>query len=132
MREDERRRARTPAVARDFLRSTTGWHAVGRGHGGTVAHRGVLHPDEYVDDLRVLIEAERHLGFTIADLWEVYRQGRKSAAQRALRARIDARLLEVANAGGNLTLLGQVMEVNPETFQRALARARTEQQKEAA
>jgi ActR/RegA family two-component response regulator len=51
-------------------------------------------------------------------------QGRKSAAQRELRDRIDRRLLEVADAGGNLSLLARVLEVHPHTFQRALARAR--------
>jgi hypothetical protein len=114
-----------PAV-RDFL-AAGGWRTVSPksgDRGGMVAHRGVLHPDEYVDELRVLIEAEHRLGFTIADLWEVYSQGRKSAAQRELRDRIDRRLLELAEAGGNLTALARVFEVDPDTFSRALARAR--------
>jgi hypothetical protein len=126
MREDERRRARTPAVARDFLRTTAGWHVVGRSHGGTVAHRGVLHPDEYVDAARVTAMVEAELGFTVADLGAVYVQGRKSAAQRKLRARIDARLLVLARSGGNLSLLGRITGVHPQTLQRALARARAE------
>jgi hypothetical protein len=115
---DERRRARTAPGVREWLQAG-GWHVVK----GT-AHRGVLHPDEYVDEMRVLIQAERHLGFTIADLWEVYAQGRKSAAQREVRARIDARLLEIADAGGNMELLAGVFEVDRKTIGRALARAR--------
>jgi hypothetical protein len=50
-REDGRRRARTSGVAYDFMSSTNGWSVVStaRGGSGMTAHRGVLHPDEYVD-----------------------------------------------------------------------------------
>jgi hypothetical protein len=130
-REGRRAEMRTAPEARHFMRDNPdGWRVVGPRHGsygdrcGLTAHRGVLHPDEYVDELRLLIECERLLGFTLADLWEVYSQGPKSKALRELRDRIDQRLLEVADVGGNLSLLGQVMEVHPHTFQRALARAR--------
>jgi hypothetical protein len=88
------------------------------------AHRGVLHPDEYVDTARLMAAVEHRLGFALAELREVYRQGRKSAGQRELRARIDARLLAIAQAGGNLTALARVTGFDPDTFGRALARAR--------
>lgn len=125
--EAERRRARTPPAARDFLRSTDGWRVVSPDHGdrcGMTAHRGVLHPAEYVDQARLLPEVERRLGFTLAEIYEVFCQGRKSAGQRELRGRIEARLLEISRSGGNLSALGRVTGLNPGTLNRALARAR--------
>lgn len=101
----------------------------GRGHGLTT-HRGVLHPDEYVDedDLRALVS--EHLGFTIDEVRSVYRQGRMSDEGRALRARIDARLLEIAESGGLMTELGRALgwtvkdDGHCRTMENALARAR--------
>lgn len=128
-REGRRAEARTSPEARDFMRAADGWSVVSPAfgdRGGMVGHRGPVHPDEYVDEWRVFIEAQRQLGFNIAEVWESYCQGRKSAAQRELRDRIDARLLAIANAGGNLTALARIFEVDNKTFQRALARARKE------
>ena len=111
-----------------MMRSTHCWHVVsikgGDAGGGVTSHRGVLHPDEYVDKSRLLVEVERRLGFTSAELRKVYVQGRKSRAQRELRARIDRRLHEVADAGGNLAALARVLDVDPKTFSRAVGRAR--------
>jgi hypothetical protein len=115
-----------------------GWHAVEppkgsvRG-GGTTSHRGVLHPGEYVneDALRVLVE--RELGFTYEQVRSVYRQGPLSPDQRELRARIDARLLALSNAGGNVALLGAALGFpvkangNCRAMENALARARKEE-----
>jgi len=126
---DERRRARTPATARDFMQAADGWHVVGRGQGGTVAHRGITHPAEYVNLVALGREVRQRLGVTQADLDAVYCQGRKSAAQRELRDRIDARLLELAEAGGNMTVLAEALWLDTQTIGRALARAR--QRKEA-
>jgi len=127
-REGRRAVARTAPEAREFMRSPDGWHVVtskgGNREGGVVAHRGVLHPDEYVDMAQLVPAVERRLGFTLAELRAVYRQGRKSAAQRELRDRIDARLLDVGNAGGNLELLARVTGVDRKTIGRALTRAR--------
>jgi hypothetical protein len=110
------------------MRCAEGWHIVsikgGDQEGGVTAHRGVLHPDEYVDKERVLFEAENRLGFTLADLWDVYCQGPKDPDTRQHRARIDARLLEVAEAGGNMELLARVLDLDRKTIGRALARAR--------
>lgn len=128
-REDERRRARTPAVARDFLRSTTGWHVVERGKGGTVAHRGVLHPDEYVDRAVLVPTLERLLGYTVDELRWVYRLGRQTAAQRMLREAIDARLLRIREEGGNMAALAFATGVGSHAVDNAVARAR--QRKEA-
>jgi hypothetical protein len=124
----------------DFLRMG-GWSVVssrgGNYEGGVTAHRGVLHPDEYVDriELRVLVEQE--LGLTFEEIQSVYRQGPLSDEQRALRDRIDARLLEVSNAGGNMLLLAKeigwaVEGATPtggercKTMERAVERARVE------
>jgi hypothetical protein len=73
--------------------------------GGLTAHRGVLHPEEYVDQeaLRAMVEDE--LGFTYEQVRSVYRQGPLSADQRELRGQIDARLLVLSRAGGEMTLL---------------------------
>lgn len=93
---------------------TGGWHAVEpqkgslRG-GGTTAHRGTLHPDEYVDALDLRARVSEHLGFTVDEIRSVYRQGPLSAEGRALRARIDARLLEVASQGGLMAELGRAL-----------------------
>lgn len=115
--QDQGRQARTAPGVREWL-AGGGWHVV-RG----TAHRGVLHPDEYVDTARLLASVERELGFTRAELREVYVQGRKSAAQLELRARIDARLLNVARAGGNVSALARATGFDPGVFQKALARA---------
>lgn len=97
---------------------------------GMSSHRGVLHPDEHVDADALRSAVEDELGFTYADVHAVYRQGKKSDAQLELRARIDARLLELARAGGNLTLLGRALGFpvkdngNVRALENALARAR--------
>lgn len=97
---------------------------------GMTAHRGVLSGDEYVDDAAVRAEVERVLGFTYDDVHAVYRQGRLSAEQGELRARIDARLLALSRAGANMFQLGEVLgfKTTPGTmhraFKNALARAR--------
>ncbi len=120
--------------AADFLQEG-GWVIAtivdgGGRSGGLTTHRGVLHPDEYVneDNLRALVS--EHLGFTLAEVRSVYRQGRMSAEGRALRARIDARLLEIEQSGGLMTELGRALgwavneNGNCRTLDNALARAR--------
>lgn len=121
-------------TAIDTTRGTcrnTGW-TPGARDAGMTAHRGILHPDEHVDDdaLRAIVEAK--LGFTYDDVHAVYRRGRLSASTQELRARIDARLLELANAGANVAQLGRVLgfSVNAsgscQALTNALARARKE------
>ena len=138
-REGRRAAARTSPEARGFLLDNhDSWRVVGPRNGsygdccGLVAHRGVLHRDEYVDMARLVPDVERRLGFTLHDLRQVYAQGRKSAAQRELRARVDSRLLRLRDAGGNLELLAQVTGVDRKTIGRALARARATQPLETA
>lgn len=123
-------RPSTDAAPHDFM-AAGGWSVIHAGSGnGLVAHRGLLHPDEYVDaaTLRSLVEAR--LGFTYEEVRSVYCQGPKSAAQMEQRSRIDARLLGVAEAGGNMTELGRALGFaikengNCRTLGNALARAR--------
>ena len=131
------------AEARGFLQDG-GWRVVdprwahsriAPDGGGMRAHRGVLHPDEHVDADALRSAVERELGFTYEDVRAVYRQGRKSDAQLELRARIDARLLELSASGSNVALLGRVLgfHVNAsgacEALNNALERARKEASK---
>jgi hypothetical protein len=109
--EQQRRRARTSPAVLDFLQ-TGGWQlADGAGKGGLTTHRGVLHPDEWewLDWRRAAAMVEAELGFTITEVRSVYRQGRLSDEQRELRARVDARLLSISQAGGNMAMLGRVL-----------------------
>jgi hypothetical protein len=128
------------AEALGFLREG-GWRAVavknnGLNNGGMTAHRGVLHPDEYVDALALQKMVEAELGFTYEQVRSVYRQGPLSADQRELRGRIDARLLALSHAGGHMLELARafgwtVKAGGPhggpscDTMERALVRARS-------
>jgi hypothetical protein len=130
---DTPRRAEDPEG--DFLASP-GWtiaYPGGEHDGGTVAHRGVLHPAEYVDQDALSARVAEALGFAAAQIRAVYRQGPLSPEGRALRARIDARILEVATKGGLMVELGRALglTVQPDghcrAINNALARARKEQ-----
>jgi len=115
-----------------------GWHAVEptkgnvRG-GGTRSHRGVLHPDEYVNDEALRAAVEQELGFTAEQVHAVYRQGPLSAEKRELRARIDARVLALSRAGGHMAALGQALGFpvkdngNVRAIENALVRALKEE-----
>ena len=110
---------------RGFGQNATAFGVVsGSEDGGLVAHRGVLHPDEYVDyfDLREQIEAD--FGFTYADVSFAYAKGRPSTEQRQLREKIDARLLALSRGGGNMEQLAKAFGLSEKTLDRALTRAR--------
>ncbi len=123
-------------ASRDTARHTLregGWSVATPGgelNGGLVAHRGVLHPDEYVDMAVVRDAVCGRLGFTAVEIRSVYRQGPMTPEARALRDRIDARLLELAEAGGVMIhlarALGWAMRPNGtcKTLENALSRAR--------
>lgn len=127
-------------VAADFLRGD-GWHTVSAEGGrqletsGLTTHRGALHPDEYVDYFGLREQVEADLGFTYADVSAAYSQGRPTAEQRQLREKIDARLLALSRAGGNMLDLARAFGwpveaadskggARSKTMERALARAR--------
>jgi hypothetical protein len=112
------------AFAANFRRD--GWHISSAGSSGLVAHRGVLTADEwqFLDRDAVIAAVEELLGFTLEELRCVFRQGRKTAAQSELRAKVEMRFLEIHTAGGNLAALGRIIGIAECTFTRALARAR--------
>ena len=75
---------------------------------GMTAHRGVLHPHEYVDNDVLRAKVEEAFGFTVEEVRSVYRQGRLTPEQGELRSRIDARLLALSRAGANMLALARV------------------------
>lgn len=136
----EARRVSDPAEA-DFLNAGA-WLVVsiksGDEEGGVTSHRGVVHPDEYVDGGVLQAMVEEELGFTYGQIRSVYRQGPLSADKRELRGLIDARLLALSLAGGHLLELAKAFgwAIEPadklggercKTMERAIERARKEQ-----
>ena len=96
---------------------------------GMTAHRGVVHPDEHIDMERVRALVEDNLGCPLAEIDEVYRAGKPTAIRARTRAVIDARLLALSRAGGNMTALARVLGWDVDAdgsrkMKRALARAR--------
>jgi hypothetical protein len=91
---------------------------------GMVAHRGVLHPDEFVDTVELGTLVEETIGFSLIDIRDAYRQGPKTAAVRERRERIDARLLALSRSGGSLATMAALLGLNEKTIDRALVRAR--------
>jgi len=104
--------------------ATGGFSVIDRTDGGMVAHRGVLHPDEYVDRAVLREAAEASLGFTYAEITAAYKMGRPTDEQRQQREKIDARLLALSRSGGAMSTLAVVLDLGPATIDRALARAR--------
>lgn len=98
--------------------------ATGKDDGGLVAHRGILAPGEYVDWFALREAVEADLGFTYAEVNEAYALGRPTVEQRQLREKIDARLLALSRAGGNMETLAKALALSEKTVDRALRRAR--------
>ena len=96
----------------------------GKDEGGVVAHRGVLQDNEYVDFFALREQLEEDFGFTYADIALAYKNGRPSADQLQLRAQIDARVLELSRAGGNMAQFAKAVGVSEKAIDRALVRAR--------
>lgn len=97
----------------EFL-SAGGWSIVdpvkdGLAATGMSAHRGVLHPDEYIDAERLRDLVADRLGFTIEEIESTYANGRPSAQRASIRAHIDARLLALSRSGGNMLELGRAL-----------------------
>lgn len=119
------------AADADFLRGG-GWHVVDPEHdgldSGMTAHRGVLQADEHVDTDVLLLAVEQELGFTLNELCSVYSTGGRIPDHlRELRGRLDARLLALSLAGGNMDLFSRVTGLAPATLDRALVRAKAAQ-----
>lgn len=96
----------------------------GREDGGLIAHRGILHPDEYVDLTVLRLAAEESLGFTYAEVSAAYKNGRPTAEERQLREKIDARMLVLSRSGGSMKTLADMLDLSEKTVDRALTRAR--------
>ena len=122
----------------EFMRSN-GWTVVHTetshraSEGGARSHlvnqHTILHPEEYVHSAEVVALLEAELGFTVGDLHSVYSTGGRIPADRLdLRARLDARLLDLADGGANMDLFGRVTGLNGSTVDRALARARSREE----
>lgn len=103
--------------AREFLQHR-GWNIVdvetgggstGYVEAGMTVHRGVVHPDEYIDWERVRCLVEDNLGCPLAEIEEVYRAGKPTALRARTRAVIDARLLALFRAGGNMLELARIL-----------------------
>jgi hypothetical protein len=110
-----------------FMREGRGFTVVLEGDehdAGMTAHRGVLQPGEYVDFFALRSKVEAALGYTYAQISAAYATGRPQADQRQLRDKIDARLLALSVAGGNMTVLAKVLGMGHATMERALARAK--------
>jgi hypothetical protein len=97
----------------------------GASDAGMVAHRGTLHPDEYVDPVLLALNVQDEFGVSPEEIALAYARGRPSAEQRQLREKIDARLLALSRAGGNMEQLAKALGLNEKTVDRALARAKS-------
>lgn len=88
-----------------------GWTIVDTSSGGerrrVKAHRGVTHPDEYIDPEALRVEVENLFGFSAAQVSEAFSPGRPSASRLELRDHVDARMLEISELGGNMVALGR-------------------------
>lgn len=114
--------------------AVSGFHVVaikgGDQKGGLTSHRGTLHPSEYVDGFELRVQVEAALGYTYEEVLSVYRKGPLSADQRELRGKLDARLLALSDAGGNMVELGKALGFkdnpggHPRAIKNALGRAR--------
>lgn len=91
---------------------------------GMTTHRGVLHPDEYVDSSTLRLMIEKRLGFTYEEITSVYRQGPLAPESRQLRDKIDARMLALSRAGANMTVLADGLGIPVRTIENAVRRAR--------
>lgn len=100
------------AQSAEFMREG-GWTVVHTAQSteetGMTAHRGAVHPDEHIDLERVRDLVEINLGCPLAEIEEVYRAGRPTTHRARTRAVIDARLLALSRAGGNMTALSRVL-----------------------
>jgi hypothetical protein len=108
----------------DTSRGTSAGATYGAADMGMTAHRGVLHPDEYIDQAVLREAAEEALGFTHEEVSSAYRVGRSTTEQRQLRERIDARLLALSRSGGSMVTLSSALGLSEKTVDRALRRAR--------
>jgi hypothetical protein len=123
------RRSRSPtevaAVSENGMAVIPSYYNHGRG--SMVAHRGVLHPDEYVDVKQLARQLEVRLDCTLEEFVGVYGRaggGPLPKALRPLRARLDEALAIYAERGGSMATLGLCTGVPERNLQRAAKRGR--------
>lgn len=97
---------------------------------GMTAHRGVLHPDEYVDLGSLTFALEMRLGFSVERVQFLYSKPNPSAKDIPDKMKLEDLFLELDEAGGNMkllaTLLGLPVRADGTCFpmSRGIARAR--------
>lgn len=130
---DSKRELSTEAMIQsDFLKGHEGhgWQVVlprtGGAQGGTVAHRGVLHPAEYVDHERLVRLVGQTVGVSYDELRETFiSRGRPSAEKAKRRAEILAKLRDALGDDGNVSLLAQILGIERTVITRALRNERS-------
>ena len=93
---------------------------------GMTAHRGVLHPDEWLDEAEVVRQVEARMGYTLDEAREVY--GRRGGGPlpkllKERRGRLDGVMGKMAR-DGQVALLARVLGVPERNLQRAAERGR--------
>ena len=109
---------------------TVGSSVYGARDAGMTAHRGTVHPDEYVDHETVVAAIEEQLGHTFEEIRSVYGArlgGPVPDALRQLRDDLDSRMLALSSSGANMELLRRLLGLPRMTLTRAVARARGKQ-----
>lgn len=97
---------------------------------GMVAHRGILHPDEFVDLAALQSGMEQILGKSLSEIEAAYAPGRPDPGRSASMHFWDEEFLRIQDAGGNMLLLAKVLgwKVQPHgecrKMSKALRRAR--------
>jgi hypothetical protein len=77
---------------------------------GMVAHRGDVAKTDYLDPAKLKVLVEEGMGFTLDEIQLAYSgRGRPTPERLELRARIDARLLNLQRKGGNMLALARVL-----------------------
>lgn len=110
--------------------ATTGIHPSELNCYGMTAHRGVLHPDEYVDEFKLNTDIKEQLGFWPETIKWVFKAGRPGPGAAKVKAQIEDKFLQLSESGGNMTLLAAALEFPIRedgtcfTMSRALQRAR--------
>lgn len=117
---------------RDFL-SAGGWHVADhknseeRGRGGLTGHVGILHPDEWVDEVELRRQAEESLGFTLdefARLGNGRPRGEDADLSRAINVRLAELVDDLTRGDGGVTKLAEILGVSRRALSKRVARGR--------
>lgn len=106
------------------LRFTGTFGIVGMNEGGTKGNRDILAPNEYVDWDELKSMAEKELGVEPGEIERLYSAKKLKAHLLPRRAEVDAKILHVYTAGGNMYQFALAIGMNTRTLTRALNRAK--------